>query len=204
VAAAIAALAFGVTACSAINELLDLEARIEREGYRVDDVFHDDFSGSRNEVQIHADSNRGLDPPDGQEEIAGIVWETYPRRFESVAVELDGEDATFTRSQLQERFGPRVARLDEHEFSDDVTGTIRTAAIAGLVGLVVLVAAAVAVVVTVRRRRRRRGPPPPPLAGPGGHGPPGGGWAPPPPPSAPPPGWTPPAGTGSGYPPPRP
>jgi hypothetical protein len=201
--AAVAALAVGASACGAIDELLQLESRIEREGYRVDDVFHDDFGGSRNEVQIDADSNRGLDPPEGQEEIAGIVWETYPRRFETVAVDLDGDTATFTRGQLQERFGTRSPRLDEQEFSDDVTGTIRTAAIAGLIGLVVVVAVVVAVVVGVRRRRRRRGPPPPP-PGSGGFGPPGGAWAPPPPPSAPPPGWAPPPGTGSGYPPPRP
>jgi hypothetical protein len=199
-AAAFVALAVGATACSSISELLELQERIEREGYRVGDVFHDDFGGSRNEVQIDASTNRGLEPPEGQEEIAGIVWETYPRRFDSVSVTLDDDVATFSRGQLQERFGLRAARLDEREFSDDVSGAIRSAAIAGLIGLVVIVAGAIAIVVAVRRRRRRRGPPaPPPPPGSG----PGAGWTPPPPPPGPPPGWVPPPGTGSGYPPPR-
>lgn len=196
-AAALVALAVGATACSSISELLELQERIEREGYRVGDVFHDDFGGSRNEVQVDASTGRGLEPPEGQEEIAGIVWETYPRRFDSVSVTLDDDVATFSRGQLQERFGQRAARLDEREFSDDVSGAIRGAAIAGSIGLVVIVAATIAIVVAVRRRRGRRGPPPPPTAHP-----PGAGWAPPPPPPGPPPGWVPPPGTGSGYPPP--
>ena len=189
--AALVVLAVGVTACGAIDELLELQERIEREGYRVDDVFHDDFGGTRNEVQVDAESNRGLDPPDGQEEIAGIVWETYPRRFESVAVSLDDDLVTFTRGDLQERFGPRTPRLDEQEFRDDVTSSLRNAAIVGLVVLVVVVAG---VVLIVRRVRRKR-PPGPPMPPPGY----GGGWAPPPPPSGPPPGWSPPS-----PPPPRP
>lgn len=198
------------SACSTIDELFQLEERIEREGYRVDNVFHEDFGTGRNEVQIEADSNRGLQGAEGIEEIAQVVWTTYPRRFDTVAVTLDGTQDILSRGELQERFGPRAERLDEREFSDDVSGTIRTIAIVAAIALVVAVVAIVLIVRAVRKRRRDRPPGPPPYGGyggPGGYGmpppPPPGGWGaavPPPPPSGPPPGYTPP----SGYPPPPP
>lgn len=211
-------LAIAAPACSTLDELFQLEERIEREGYRVTNVFHEDFGGGANEVQVDADRNRGLAGAEGREEIAGIVWTSYPRRFQTVAITLDGDLQVFSRGELQERFGPRAERLDEEEFSDEVNRTIRTGAIAGAIGLVVVLVAIVLIVRSVRKRRRERMPPPPPPgAGGGGWGPPGGGWGPPgggwgppgmpppppgmpPPPSGPPPGYVPP----SGYPPPPP
>lgn len=216
------AVVVGASACSTIDELFQLEERIEREGYRVTNVFHEDFGTGRNEVQIEADSHRGLDGTAGVEEIAEVVWTTYPRRFDTLAITLDGDQDVLTRGELQERFGPRAARLDEREFSDDVTGAIRTAAIAAAIGLVVVAIAIVLIVRAVRKRRRNRPPGPPPYGPYGGYGPgvpplppgqgwgpptgapppppPGPGWSAPPPPGAPPPGYTPP----SGYPPPPP
>ena len=186
-------LAVGSAACSTIDELFQLQERIEREGYRVTNVFHEDFGRGANEVQVDAERNRGLAGAEGREEIAGVVWTTYPRRFQTVDVTLDGEEEVFSRGDLQERFGPRAERLDEEAFSDEVTRTIRTGAIVGAVVLLVVVVAIVLIVRAVRKRRRGRMPPPPP---PGTWGPPGM----PPPPPGPPPGYAPP----SGYPPPPP
>jgi len=219
--AAVAALALTLFAggCGAITELVRLQQRVEDAGYSVDGIFHDDFSGGASEVQIDASSgDDGQPPPDGQEEIAEIVWTTYPRRFDTVFIELDGDQVRFTRGDLQEQFGPRPESLDEHDFGDDVATGVRAAA---WYGVVVLVLGAVAIVTTlvVLRRRRRAQPDP----GPGPAGWPGSGswdpapgsvaWAPPAPPAppaGPPPGWSPPgghdAGAGapgpSGYPPP--
>lgn len=203
VAVVVGLLAVGslASSCSSLDELLQLEERIEREGYRVGSVFHEDFGTGRNEVQVEATSNRGLEGAAGQEQIAEIVWTTYPRRFQTVVVTLDDDQALFGRGELQERFGPRAERLDEREFSDDISGTIRTAAIASAIGLVVVVVAVIAIVASVRKRKRNRPPPPGPygpFGPPGSYGPYGPGTAPPPPPGAPPPGYDPP----SGYPPP--
>jgi hypothetical protein len=190
--------------CSAVSELIQLEERIERAGYEVESTFHDDFGTSTNEVQVEANTGRGQDPPEGNDEIAGIVWETYPRRFDRVFVRLDGTDQLYSRAQLQEQFGVRDARLDEREFGDDIQEGIRSVAIGAAV---VIGIGLVAIVVTVvmLRRRRSKNPPPPPGFGSGygpGHGSPG--WYPPPPPPGPPPGWQPPPPPPSPSPPPPP
>jgi hypothetical protein len=182
--------ALAVAGCSAVTELVELGERIERRGYRNVETFHDDFATATNEVQVQASVGRGQEPPDGNDEIAGIVWETYPRRFDSVRVELGGEVVQYSREDLQTVFGPRDERLDEREFSDDVQGGIRTV---GIVALAVLaVGGGLLTWFLVRRSRRKRNQPPPWGYGPppGGYGPPGG-WRPPPPPG-PPPGWNPP------------
>lgn len=187
-------LAIGAVAgagCGAVTELIQLEERIERQGYDVTGVFHDDFGTGRNEVQVDASTGRGVAPPRGNEEIAGIVWDSYPRRFDRVSVTLDGVDIVFTRSQLQERFGARDATLDEKEFQDEIEAGIRTAFIAGAIALLVIVAVIITVVVLVRRRRRNLPPPTGPPFQP--YQPyPYGGAQPPPPPAGPPPGWYPP------------
>jgi hypothetical protein len=217
VAALAAALVTAVAAagCGAITELIRLQERIEDAGYDVDGVFHDDFSSGTSQVEVDARTGDGEAPPDGQLEIAEIIWTTYPRRFDTVFVELDSDQALFTRGELQERFGPRAASLDERGFGDDVAGGVRVVAWYGLVVLIGGVIAIVTTLVVLRRRRRQSdgwgrpdsgswvGPPPSePLA-----------WSPPAPPPGPPPGWSPPgaydpgpAGSAgsSGYPPPPP
>jgi hypothetical protein len=200
VAIALAAAAVvGTGACSTIDELIQLEERIERRGYDVSSTFHDDFGSNRNEVEVIAEQRRGRPGPAGQEEIAGIVWETYPRRFDTVVVDLDDDAVRFTRGDLQEDFGPRPARLDEREFGDDVRSGIRGVAIGAAIALGFGLVAIITTVVVLRRRNRRDPPsaPPPPI----GYGP--GGWRPPPPPPTPPPGWSaPPSSPGAPPPPP--
>lgn len=208
-----------VGGCGAVTELIRLQQRIEDAGYRVESVFHEDFGRSANEVQIEARSgSRGQEPPAGQEDIAEIVWTTYPRRFDVVRVELDNDITVFSRAELQERFGVRDASLDARDFGDDIEGGVRAVA---WYGLVVLVAGAIAIVTTlVRLHGRRTAYPSGSVGGWGGGGSypgagsgAGPGWpdqsgstggtpawspgAPPPPPSGPPPGWSPP-GPGSG------
>ena len=151
-AAALVVLAVGA-GCSAVTELLQLSSRIERAGYTGVEVFHNFGSGSSSEVTVDASVGRGEPPPAGQQEIAEIVWTTYPRRFDLLTVTLGGDLASFERSELTALFGPRDPSLDEREFSDDVTSGIRTASI--VFGLFALVAVVV-VVVLVRRSRRRR------------------------------------------------
>ena len=185
--------------CSAVNELLQLAARIERAGYANVETFHSFGTGSSNEVTVDASVGRGEPAPAGNQEIAEIVWTTYPRRFELLSITLDGDRELFERGELTALFGARDPSLDEREFSDDLTAGIRTAGI--VFGLLVVVAVVV-IVLLVRRSRRRRaqrwpGMPPPAPAGYAtyghGHGPQGPQGSFPPPPAAPPPGhWPPP------------
>lgn len=187
VAAAGLGLAVVVGGCAAISDLIDLEERIEDAGYDVTGTFHDDFGGGRNEVEIEAESRiRGEPPPAGQLEIAEIVWDTYPRQFDTLEIDLDGDTDTFSRGELQEQFGPRDPELDERDFDDEVRSGLRTASITAAAFLVAGIIAIVVTLVVLRRRTNRNPPPPPPPPAP----PPG--WVPrqappPPPPVAPPP-----------------
>jgi hypothetical protein len=177
-------LVVGVVAsgCGVINDLVDLEERIEHQGYDVSNTFHEDFGTDRNEVTIEAEHNaRGEPPPAGQLEIAEIVWSTYPRQFELVVIDLDDDEVVFSRSQLRERFGPRDPELDENSFDDEVRSGFRGVLIAFIVMLVLGLVAIVMTVVVLRSRSKRPPPPPPPPA-PGRR-------LPPPPPPGPPPGW---------------
>jgi hypothetical protein len=176
--------------CSAVTELLQLTDRIQREGYTSVEVFHSDSFGTTaaSEVQIDAGVGRGEPAPAGQQEIAEIVWTTYPRRFDLVTIDLSGDQASFDRRQLEALFGPRDPSLDEQEFSDDLTSGLRTAGIVALVGLVVVLAGVLLLVRRARRRRREQWGAP---AGPAGYATYGPGYGPPaqpyPPPPAPPP-----------------
>lgn len=198
--AAVAVVGLAGSGCAGLGELNQLQDRIERDGYDVSSVFHEDFGSDENQVEVVAERGRGETGLDGQLEIAGVVWETYPRTFDHVLVELDDDSVRFSRGTLQERFGTRAERLDEQEFSDDIRSGMRGAAIGLAVALAIGVSAVVVAVVLVRRRRRRNPPPPPPPP------PYGYGWRPPPPPppSAPPPGWAPPPGSAPPAPPPPP
>lgn len=192
VAAGLVVVAAGAAGCGAIGDLVDLEARIERRGYDVTETFHDDFGSDRNEVTIEAEREPGGEPPpEGQREIAEVVWRTYPRRFDTLEVELDGDVTTFTRGQLREAFGPRDPALDERSFDDDVRSGLRVGLYAATV-LIVLGVTAIVITLVVLRRRARQTPPWPGAPGPGTGPVAGPGWAPPPPPPGPPPGWTPP------------
>lgn len=193
--------------CSAVDELIQLAERIELQGYTGVETFHNDFgSGTSNELRVDASVGRGQEPPEGQEEIAGIVWDTYPRRIQLITVSLDGDTTTFDRGDLEALFGPRAETLDERAFSDEIESGIRTV---GIVFGILLLMGIVAAVLLVRRARRRRlqwpggtphgyatygpgvvlpppyGAPPPPAAPPGS-------WPPPQPGAAPPPGAPPP------------
>ena len=182
-----------------VTELLQLTTRIQRAGYSNVEVFHNFGSGVSSEVTVDAGVGRGEPPPEGQEEIAEIVWTTYPRRFDLLTVTLAGDLESFERSELTALFGERDPTLDEREFSDDLTSGIRTAAIVG--GLVALVAVVV-VVVLVRRSRRRRAQQWPGMPqAPAGYATYGRGYA-PPPHAAPPPPDRPPPPSGPWPPPP--
>ena len=188
----------GVAGCSAVTELLQLTERIQREGYSSVEVFHADSFGAAtaSEVQVEASTGRGEPPPAGQQEIAEIVWNTYPRRFDVVTVDLSGDFESFDRDELTSLFGARDPSLDEKEFNDDITSGIKVAGLVAGIGLIVLVVVIVLLVRRSNRRRREQWPGMPPSAPSGyatygaGYGPPGSGVPPPPPPpfgSPPPP-----------------
>ncbi len=81
-----------------------------RRATEVDSVFHDDFSSGTSEVQVDGRIGPAAAPPRrARKRSPASCGQTYPRRFDTVSVELDGDDVRFTRGDLQELFGARPA-----------------------------------------------------------------------------------------------
>ncbi len=181
--------------CGTISAFVDLQSALQEAGFTDITVNIDQASGPET-LLVAADAPSTMSPEEADERAARIAWTQFPRRFERLRLQLDGRDQTSTRAELERRFGPRPADLDDEELGDDVrrmgVGVLVGLAIGGVlcVGLVILV-----VVLVVRSQRRSRSAPPPWAPSYGAGPPPAPGYGPPPPPSgAPPSSGPPPAG----------
>jgi hypothetical protein len=174
-----------------------------------------DISGGSDRVTLTYDSSAG---PDGisqeQDKAAEVMWVKFPLRLsELTVVARSGPTAipvqrTYSRSQLESRFGPRPSGLDNTtgDVEQAARDTARNVVIGLVIGGIVLLVLVVLVIVLVVRATRRRPPAPGPPAGTGwGQPQPGGpqGWGPQPPPGwgqPPPQGWEQQAGWGQQWP----
>jgi hypothetical protein len=96
-----------------------------------------------------------------QQRAAEVIWRNLPFRVDRITVTARGQDSlfaqrTFSRAELEARFGPRPAGLD-HSPGDIARRVLLWASIAGLLLLLIVVLIVVLVVRAVRRR-----PPPQP------------------------------------------
>ena len=169
--AAVLGLVVATAGCGAVRGLLDTERALRRAGFERVHITVDN-RGPEDTVQVTARQARVHEDPDGI--VAGIVWREFPFRFDRVNVFVTSvSPRSYTREELEGRFGPRAARLDRRSLEDSIRRT-------GLVVLVVIAVAffgflaivAVTIVLVVRAQRKRRGalqtgpwvpPPGPPL-----------------------------------------
>jgi hypothetical protein len=96
-----------------------------------------------------------------QQQAAEVIWRNLPFRVDRITVTARGQDSllaqrTYSRADLEARFGPRPAGLDQSP-GDIARRVLLWASIAGLLLLVVVVLIIALVVRAVRRR-----PPPQP------------------------------------------
>jgi hypothetical protein len=168
--------------CAILRDITELNGRIERAGYTDVSTNHSTVNGLTTiTITANTVASRRAESED-VEEIAKIVWETYPRDFDRLQIELNGRQADeLTRDDLEAALGPRPAQL----VRDD--NTLMIVLIVVLSVFLVLIAAIVLIVILLVRRQSRRARQMRPNAPYPGPAPPG--WPPPPPPgySAPPP-----------------
>ena len=166
---ALAALVVFVPSCGTVRSTIDVLRTMRSDGYHNINVRFDSSNGF-DTVVVRASGGPSEDPVG---RAAEIVWTTFKFKFDQIDVSVNGDRHLFSRSELQERFGPRPSGLDK-DLAKDVFRTIGIVAAIGVVfvGIVVLI-----IVLVVRNSRRKRPPPPPGWYG-GYGGPP-----PPPPPS---------------------
>jgi hypothetical protein len=159
----------GLAGCGVISDLADLQTRLKDAGYSGISTDHGSINGS-DRLEVRASSS---DPAHSTDQIAEIVWDSYPRHLDQVSVALNGTHEVYSADDLRKAFGERqVTERPDDDGRTVVTWLIVAAAVflLFLVGLVVLI------VFLVRRSRRRTVQQFPPQN----------------PPQYPPPGWQPP------------
>ena len=159
-----------VSGCGTLSALTEIEDALEEDGF-FDVSLNLDVVNGVDTAEVTATSHRTLDDVEAIERAAEIVWREFDRRVDAVEVDVGAAADAFGRDELERRFGPRPAGLDDESLGDDVRrigiGVVIALAVGGLLcaGLVILI------VVLLVRSRRKRGPPPyPPGYGPPPHG----------------------------------
>ena len=148
-----------VGGCGMLTDVASLQDRIAAAGYQQVKVSHE-LTNGRDVLTVAALTPDGRATIDNIDEIARIVWETYPRTVDELNLTINGRSTgPISRDELTQAFGARDPELDKG------TGIGRILLIALLVVLTILALIVVLVVVLVRRGRRARrdlAPPYPP------------------------------------------
>jgi hypothetical protein len=146
--------------CGAIADLAALQTRVKEAGYTNVSLQHRSHNGT-DVLEITA---TGSDP----DQIAEIVWDTYPEHVDQVAITLSGTQQVYAEADLRGAFGERQV-TEKPDDDTDVMKTVVTWLIVGaVVVLLLVVGAIILIIVLVRRSRRRKAqqppyyPPPPP------------------------------------------
>jgi hypothetical protein len=149
------------TATGYVGTLLELD----RAG-----IHNPSINSSGDEVTLAYDSTVPSDQLSREEDRAAeVIWRHLPLRFSTLEVDpRRDEPRSYSREELEGRFGPRPARLDQGQgdIEQDLRNTWRNVIRAFAIGLVVLLALVVLVIVLVVRAVRRRPPAAPPAGWP--------------------------------------
>ena len=137
-------------------------------------IHNPDISGGSNRVTLTYDSNAGASGVrHEQDRAAEVIWDNFPLRFSELTVIArtpttgSADEQTYSRSDLEEEFGPRPPGLDNTtgDVEEAARSTVRNVVIGLIIGGTVLLALVVLVIVlVVRAARRRPAAPAPPLA----------------------------------------
>ncbi|MFC3897608.1 hypothetical protein ACFOWZ_39545 [Lentzea rhizosphaerae] len=157
-------LCLALAGCGLIGDLASLQARLTDAGYTNVSTDHSSINGT-DRLEVTASSD---DPAKTVEQIAEIVWDSYPQHVDQVSIALNETYEVYTADALREAFGERLV-AEKPDDDADVGRTIVTWLIVAAVVFLLFVAGLVVLIVfLVRRSNRRRAqqqpyyPPPPP------------------------------------------
>ncbi len=166
--ALVAALGFMASACTVLSNAHVLEARLDNAGYLNASVnFVSDNAGAPNDIirittdvsaRISGVANVDREP----QNIAKIVWQTFPYSFSGIEISLRQFITTdYTTAQLTSIFGPRPNGLDRQPLNvaliDNAVNVAETALLAALGFVVFLVLVTLLIIKYRRTVKRRRG-----------------------------------------------
>lgn len=139
--------------CGALTEVMNLSKRINDLGYSNVSVNHNTTNGF-DTVSITAAGG----PEGGNgEDIARMVWDTYPAEVDKVVLTLNGEEYSGTAAELEKAFGPRKIQPDpDNSFGKSALWWIIGI---GVFVLLAIVGVIILVVVLIKKGRRRQSMP---------------------------------------------
>lgn len=97
----------------AIQSITELDTDIRKAGLRDVSTTVEVARGSV--VVVNASAGRGQTVEEAQDEVAQVVWDTFPHRFDRLRVTIDDEAETWSYAELERDLGDRPASLDVGE-----------------------------------------------------------------------------------------
>ncbi|MCP2199898.1 hypothetical protein [Lentzea flava] len=146
--------------CAAIADLATLQTRIQDAGYTNVSLYHRSNNGT-DLLEITASGS-------GPDQVAEIVWDTYPEHVDHVTITLNGTRKDYSEADLRSAFGERQVTEKPDDDTDVMKSLIRWLIVGAVVVLLLVAGLIILIVVLVRRSRRRKAqqplyhPPPPP------------------------------------------
>lgn len=138
--------------CAAIADLASLQTRVQDAGYRNVSLYHRSNNGT-DLLEITASGS-------GPDQVAEIVWDTYPEHIDQLSITLNGTQKVYSEAELREAFGERQVTEKPDDDTDVMKSVITWLIVGAVVFLLFLVGMIVLIVVLVRRSRRRKQPHP--------------------------------------------
>ncbi len=148
-----------LSGCGTLSALTEVEDALEDDGF-FDVNLNLDVVNGVDTAEVTATSHRTLDDVDAVDRAAEIVWLEFDRQVDAVEVDVGAAADAFSRADLERRFGPRPAGLDDESLGDDLRRIGLWVVVALAAGALLCAGLVILVVVLLVRSRRRRGPPP--------------------------------------------
>jgi hypothetical protein len=139
--------------CAAIADLASLQTRIQDAGYQNVSLYH----RSNNGTDLLEITASGSDP----DQVAEIVWDTYPEHVDQVSITLNGAETVYSEADLRDAFGERQVTEKPDDDTDVMKSLVTWLIVGAAVFLLLAIGLIILIVVLVRRSRRRKAQHPP-------------------------------------------
>ena len=141
--------------CGTIGAFVDLQDELQDQGFSDVNVNVDSDSGG-DVLRIEATGPPGDTLEEARRKAAEIAWTTFPRRFQLLRLDINGQSVTLNRAQLEQEFGARDPDLDDKELEDDIRYLGIGLRLALAVGFVLCVGLIILIIVLVRRSGKKK------------------------------------------------
>jgi ABC-type microcin C transport system permease subunit YejE len=136
--------------CASADTTKDLFTQLQYEGYNDLSIGMTSEQSTGDVVMVYARGHNAFSDEDAIESLQTVIWNSLPRRFDTLDIRVGSAQRRASYQQLSQRFGPRDLALDGQRIGTDAS----TVAVAAPIGVGVTIALVFALAFALRRRRR--------------------------------------------------